>query len=448
MATDTTLHFRELLITLDYLLNYASEDYPATQQAICRYSKEYGLHYEEEGHRDEIRRDRIGKCLEYLQYVTYKFKDKVPFVITTTDHGKYYIEEKNHLNDQQIIKVLAAVKNDKYTKEEDTDLLINRLLDSLANKRSRETYRTELEKEDKSVKKYNTSVNRKMKLVYKALNEKKSILIIKNHFTMFNSKKSVDRYTPIDPKKKMPFGTINEKLYCRVYRIEEHNNKPYAILVPLNQSGVIFDAIDNLSIPTALPERELLIEDEPDEDRFEKLFQLNNKRLLRFYSSLDEFIEKQIMPERGFSYKTSFYFNYKDLDKIQSSFEEYFAKGMPVIRCNKFNVKTEKTNHSKCMALPFKTDVYAIVCESMSGDQTPRYGVVNMTINKNAFINWIYSNPNVAMLVNVVAPIDVNAYLANHYLMLFQKYQNAISDENLKNYEVTIKDVRFKKEGH
>ena len=41
MVTDTELHFRELLITLDYLLSYATEDCPATQQAICVYGKEY-----------------------------------------------------------------------------------------------------------------------------------------------------------------------------------------------------------------------------------------------------------------------------------------------------------------------------------------------------------------------------------------------------------------------
>src|SRR5574344_796226 len=100
------------------------------------------------------------------------------------------------------------------------------------------------------------------------------------------------------------------------------------------------------------------------------------------------------------------------------------------------------------MMFPYKTYVYSITCEPMLENQPPRYGVVNMIINKKAFINWLYSNPNIAKVVNVVEPINVNVTLANKYLMLFKKYQNAISDENLKSYEATIKDVRFKKEEH
>ena len=37
--SDTKIHQIELLITLDYLLNYTDEDHPATQIDICEYGK-------------------------------------------------------------------------------------------------------------------------------------------------------------------------------------------------------------------------------------------------------------------------------------------------------------------------------------------------------------------------------------------------------------------------
>ena len=135
--TEAQTHFIELLLTLDYLLNYTDENHPATQQDICRHAKDFGLKYDSKNPvGNDVRRQRIGDCLQFLQFICNKYKDtdQIPFVINCTDKGKFYLEEKNHLNEEQIIKILAAIQNDKYTQDEDTDLLVGKLLDSLSNR--------------------------------------------------------------------------------------------------------------------------------------------------------------------------------------------------------------------------------------------------------------------------------------------------------------------------
>lgn len=432
--TDTQIHQIELLLTLDYLLNYTDEDHPATQQAICRYAKEFGLKYDPKASSgNDVRRQRIGECLQFLQYICYKFKDtdQIPFVINSTESGKFYIEEKNHLNEEQIIKILAAVQNDKYTKNEDTEFLINKLLDSLSNKHNREFYKQELEKENKRVNKYKASINKKMRLVHKAYQEGKCVLIIQSHFGRLRPEDLSEMFHKPTNNGEVYFGTIDEKVYCRVYRIKEHNNKPYAILIPLNKHGVIFDAIENLNIPTNLPERELLMGD-PDEHRdLDNLFKTNNKSLATRYDSLDDYVDKSIMPEKGFAFKTSFYFDYRYLDRVKRSFEECFSKDMPVIKCNRFKIDEKQTKRGSAIELPFKADKYAIECEPLLEDIFPRYGVVNIEINKNALVSWLWNNPDIAEVVNVVSPESVNKELGHNILGLLLKYQDDVGDETI-----------------
>lgn len=433
--TEAQIRQTELLLTLDYLLNYTDEDHPATQQDICRHALDFGLKYDSKATKgNDVRRQRVGECLQFLQYICYKFKDtdQIPFVINSTESGKFYIEEKNHLNEEQIIKVLAAVQNDKYTKNEDTDFLINKLLDSLSNKHNREFYKQELEKENKHVNKYKVAVNKKMRLVNKACREGKCITIIQSHFGRLRPEDLVKMFYEPTADGQVYFGTIDEKIYCRVYRIEEHNNKPYAILIPLNKHGVIFDAIANLNIQTNLSERDLLMDD-PDEHRdLDKLFKENNKFLAERYDSLDEYVDKSIMPEKGFAFKTSFYFHYRYLNRVKRSFEECFSRDMPVIKCSSFKINKEQTKRGRVIEVPLKIDKFAIECEPLPKNEFPKYGVVNIEINKKALLSWLWNNLDVAKVVNVVSPSSVNRELGLYILRLLSKYQDDVGDETIQ----------------
>lgn len=432
MTKDTELHFRELLITLDYLLNYATEDCPATQLAICRYAKEYGLHFEDKGFADEIRRDRIGKCLEYLDHVSLKFGDKVPFVVSVTDGGKYYISEKNHLNKEQIFKILEAIKIDKYIKEEDSDELIERLLDALANKKDRASYLEKLEKESKKVRKYNALVNKKIKLITKAFDQKKSILVLNDRIGHTDEEPMPDTFHSVKANRRTFLGSRNKKVYCRVYRIEEHNGKPYAILIPLSQSGYIFDAIENLNIPTDLPERTLLMEDETSDDRLEELFRTNNERIVDSFGSFGSFMEKQVMScGSGIPYKVSFYFEYKYLERIKASFEEFFAIEMPVTKCNRFKIDNDISKRRGVINSERAKGGFAIECDPLSENETPLYGVVNILINGKAFKAWLYNNPNIAEVVDVVSPWHINVGLSLLHFKMYEKYKESFEKASI-----------------
>ena len=433
--TDTEIHQIELLLTLDYLLNYTDKDHPASQQDICRHAKDFNLKYDPNATKgNDVRRQRIGDCLQFLQSISYKFKDtdKIPFVVNSTDTGKFYIEEKNHLNKEQIINILAAVKNDKYLKNEDTDDLIDKLLNSLCNKNNKELYKEELEKKNKRVIKYRNVLNRKIKLIQKAYEEKKCILILLSYWWIPSNAKMEDGAIVVDENFVMPV-LRDEEVYCRVYRIEEHNNKPYVILLPLQDERIIFEAIDNLNIPLQYGVRKLLIDDEEDENRLEQLFESNNPALAERYHSLDEYIEKSIRPEGGFVFKTSFYFYYRYINQVKKSFEEYFSREMPYVRCRRFTIDENK-KESSILLHPCKNDYYAIKCEPSKNAQTNfDYAVVNIEINRHALVTWLENNPSIAGLVDVVSPRSVNEEVGNYYLNLLLRYQHTIGRDKILN---------------
>ena len=430
----------ELLLTLDYLLNYTDENHPATQQDICRHANDFGLRYDSNSKNgNDVRRQRISDCLKFLMEINNRFPEEMPFVLQQNDSGKLYVEQKNYLSEEQIIKVLMAVINDKYISRQDADFLIERLLDSFSNKHNREHLKNQLEKEDKGVNKYKATVNKKIRLVDKAYQEGKCLLILEQRFMELDAKNDVRVYKNEDKPRKH-FGFVDEERYCRVYKIKEFNNKPYAILIPLKGKGLIFDAIENLKFPTYLPEKKIVFEDFEENRDLNELFKSNNPLLARYYKSLDEYIAKQIMPKRGFSFKTSFYFDYRNLDWIKRSFEERFCIEMPVIKCNKFFV-IEKENKRSILEIPRKNDKYAIECEALPKNASPRYGVVNIEINKSAFLDWIWNNPEIAKAIAVVTPDSVDRELGERALRLLLKYQKTLGDEYIQ--EALKKHSRF-----
>lgn len=401
--SETTIHQIEILLTLDYLLKYTDKDHPATQQDICRYSKNYGLKYDpKETKGNDVRRQRIGNCLEFLQYISYKYENKIPFVIETTDNHKFYLKEKNSLSDDQIIKILAAVQNDKYTKDEDTTLLTEKLLDSLTNKYNRQEIINEVAEANKGVKKYDGSINRKIRLINKAYNEKKTIDII---FTVYDSK-GIKKY--------------NYRFRYRVYKIIEFKGVPYVLLIPIYTDDIvmfkdnfIFDRIENLNIPKG-NERSVLNED--DDRDLNNWFNKKVKPTLSVKcSSIEEFIKNNIMPISGNCIKVSFYFKKVFLKFIKPSFEEFFSTNLDYVGCNSFDINEENE-------VNLLNDKFYIQPQPLKSGEVPEYYVVNTIINFDAFMSWlvgdVHNNGEITFsdIVIVVGPYKINKYLYKHYL--------------------------------
>lgn len=413
--TEAQTHFIELLLTLDYLLNYTDENHPATQQDICRHAKDFGLKYDSKNPvGNDVRRQRIGDCLQFLQFICNKYKDtdQIPFVINCTDKGKFYLEEKNHLNEEQIIKILAAIQNDKYTQDEDTDLLIEKLLDSLSNRYNREQFKQELRSASKGVRKYDFATNRKMRLVSKALKEGKLLKI---------------RHELKDPN---GVGIHVYDIWYRVYKIQEFKNKPYATLLPVSTRGLhffkkmMFGPVENFNIPNG-PDKEVLAQDLAKRRDMNELFARCNEQGYLEYHDIDKLLEANVMPVSGEAYRMAFYFDLQDEEVIQRSFEETFSRPLPYTECVSFDVAEEK-NRSE------GSDV--LVPHPLKEGEKPRYGVVNVFLNTGAFLSWVLSDPrgngrrNIGDLITIVYPDYVKERLASYYLEHLIAFKDGLND--------------------
>ena len=421
--SDTEIHQIELLLTLDYLLNYTDEKHPASRVDICKHAEKYGLKYDTKNEAgNDVKRQRVANCLKFLEHIAYKFPDDVPFLIETTDGGKYYLEQKNFLTEQQIIKILSAVKNDKYTQDEDVDFLLDRLLATLASKTNRDKYLKEVEKLDKNVRKYSSSGSRKFRLIYKAYTNK---LMIKLRHIIYDKEKP----TYWD-------------MYYRVYFIKEFNNKLYAFLLPVSDSilkfyhNYVFEEIEKLNIPSGSERDILMIDDIPDRD-MNKLFKEKCKIDAAYYKDIEDMIKANIIPQGGAgalipSTEVQFYFYSNILNIIQPSFESFFSKKMTTgfcKQCSSFEIKEEE-RFSVLKHLMNKNDdkekYMNIIPHPLKEGERPKFIVVKMSVNVDAFKAWLLSNPfdsgesTINSLVTVVAPNFINAEIERYFKMQYE----------------------------
>ncbi len=430
--TDTQIHHIELLLTLDYLLNHTDKKHPASQQDICRHALNFGLQYDPKAKcGNDVRRQRIGECLQFLQSLCYKYgkDDKIPFMINTTNGGKFYLEKKNTLNDEQIIKVLSAIKNDKYTKDEDTDFLIEKLLDVFSNGYTRDYFKKELQKATKNVTKYDHSANRKMRLVYKAYDEGKMIKLRYNTINKFRK--------PCDA-------------WYRVYKIKEFENKPYALLLLVGNEkefhvyGLLFDAIENLSIPN-IDDTECLCEDMDENRDLNQLFATKCKGLHSRYGDIDNFLKANIRPDGLLAYRVSFYFSLRDEEVIRRSFEEFFSAPLEYTKCSSFGI-LKVNGVATEIYFPKKDGEGTLKPNPSRNHENLRYGVCNILLNRMAFMEWILTNldidRNIGDLITIVSPSFFNENMAEFYYEHFSKYKDYLNKKEKENRLSEMKSVK------
>ena len=133
------IRLTETLIAIEYLLIYTDKKHPAMAQDICRYARnKYGLKFADDTKNtagDEIKRQRVVEELDFLRKVTNgDYADSFPFVVSKTsgERGKYYIS-KNCFTNDELIKIIAAIRNDKYTRQLDTENLTKTLIHFFCN---------------------------------------------------------------------------------------------------------------------------------------------------------------------------------------------------------------------------------------------------------------------------------------------------------------------------
>jgi len=392
--------YTDLLITLDYLLTRTNEDHPANTSEMCRYARdEYGLVYRENEDNsvgNQVKHTRFAQCIDFLFDFSNKHPGSLPFVLKRKNgHGKAYIEYKYNFDNEQIVKLLAAVRNDKYTSNKDADIIIDNLLYLLSNVYNQDELEQKVEDFTNHVNKPNALTKRRIKIVQKALNEGKMFQIERDVFENGKMHK--------------------ESFYCRVYQIKEYRNRLYAILLPIAKHFVICDAIENLKI-----KEDTLMED--DERNLEKEFMERSSYASYFFENFDDMIGKNKIPTNLVATRVSFYFDYDNYELIKNSFENFFSESPEIILCNKFNVSDKK-------GLSLKSNEYFIDPVKLNDGETPTHCVVNLVVNKTAFESWLISDPLgtgevlIADLINIAGPESLNTYLAEFFKEKFKKYE-------------------------
>ena len=386
MATNQEKFRRELLITLEYLLLYTDEKHPAMASKICEYAfKQYGIKYHQKPQPgDEIRRDRVQACLLYLYNESAKGNKALNIIIEKTEKGKFYVESK-YFNEEQIVQIGRAIKNDKYTT--DDKYLIESLLDLTTNTYNREKIFKEINSFSIRSNKYREE---KMLEILKQIKKDKKIVEVGVEGILINRKGNKQK------------GKSTEK--CLIYRFKEWNNVLFAIMVPLSKPGLIIMPIDKIRIFSYY--------DDLDEERnIDALFRQNSNIGTKRYNSIDEYLNICVGIKDGGSFtKVSFWYYAQSKRKIESSFLRYFDQKIDSVSCNSFAIDKKE---NKITA---------------RDNTTGRYYVVNIVANPISISKWIKSSEEVSQLIHVVGPDMINVDLAYYFYQMAKKYKDFIPD--------------------
>lgn len=414
--SDTELHHIELFLSLDYLLNHTDEKHPATQKKICDYIKGFKDLGDE-----NPRRQRIGECLMTIEDIYSRYKKQLPFVLAHTDGYKYYIESKNYLTDVQAVNVIKAIKNYQSLDEDETNDLIREIPKIFGTSEDKQKeISEEAERLMGKQKKISNRNKLKRQCVEAALRESKLLKIRVSHFVFDSNGQNPVRNT--------------EDCWYRVYSIAQYENKPFAVLLPINRSGIWCEPIDTLNIPVvlniAVDKQPVFLSDEKDRD-LNQLYLDNNKSLSSHhgYHSVGEVIsrEKRI---GGIEKRTIFFFCGVYLKSIEASFEEFFSCEMKYKDYSKVSINYD--NKRKAVSADRINPIMTEPFIRTSPDDVPPMVVVDMEIGSSSFFRWILSDSSVEDKVTIVLPTSVLNSLGKHHLNLLKRYKDNLLFEKVE----------------
>lgn len=372
----------ELLIILDYLLKYTDERHPATQKKIINHGViHFGL---EEG---IMKRQRVGDCLDFL----YSMRGHFNFSLMQTSGGKYYVENREGFDEDEIFSLISAIKNDRFTTETEANNLIKKALGSLTSEHQINYFLDALETSGGYVKKFNT-IN--YKAIKKALKEEKMInLKLVIHY--FNENKA----------------EIFNRWY-RVYKIKTYMNRPYALLIPVGEysgpieglvqfNDYVYDDVDNLVIDFS---KGIISDFNSDRDLNETFLHLRTQVK---YKSIDELFE--LGPITSKAYDFEFRFRRVMYPFIKKSYEEHFG-----------------------------------VTLNATLDENEEYYYVKARHSRGSFISWlirdVHGDGNVSLsnVIEVINPKTANELVAEYFYKGLKEKLDYLSDGNKEVLKETL----------
>lgn len=418
---DTRIHQREILITLDYLLHHTDKDHRVKQADICRYAdEEYGIAYQGEGvPGNQIKRQRISECLKYLKELSDKYE--FPFVLERTGGGKFYIEQRNGLSDEQTARLLVAIHNDPYIGTKDAEFYEERILDAFAT--------TEDCKE--AIKKLSSR--------YLQGGEKQSEEVIQKIKILEEAYRNNCPIKVQWPGEKYPEWT-------KVCYLKEVNHDPCAFLLPAcsfpiqgGKGRYLFDKIENIVLPS-IYYNQLACSDKKEIEEYadnEKVFRLSNPKLAKKYGRLDRMLKKTIPSLGAKDGVVSFYFKDVDERAISKSFESFFGEKMHCQNVDNASLLLgrESDLDRRKMSLIIRKK------ESLSNQK-----LVHFFADFFQFKSWLLSDPFgdgrscIGDYVEVMSPESINVDFANYYLKKVDAYYNYLTPRQ-RNHLLNTKRV-------
>ena len=226
----------EMLITIDYLLNETyDEKHAAKQVDIVEYAKNnYGM---------IIRRDRIAQILIHLEELAVHSPNLLPFelgVVNLPVIKKYFIKRRM-FKDNEVVKIISAIKSDSKLSSEETDKLCNKFLDATVNK---ERYKAILQKASKRGGKVNKITGKKYIIQEGFIDAIENNAIIKFRLKRFYDGVGVS--SPNIKIRNLVRKYVVEDAYAYAYQTYTIKNALYLVLYVPNERFAIITKYDNV----------------------------------------------------------------------------------------------------------------------------------------------------------------------------------------------------------
>jgi hypothetical protein len=368
----------ELLIVLDYLLNFTNADHIPQHEDYLVYAVttyQYAI-------KD---RQHVREILDHLFALNQTHPKLLPFKIEAYNTGvrkKYYVTHKG-LKDEEIKGILSALQNNVYTPKDIAHDLAHTLLPLVTNQHELKAYEDYMLLKNKAVTKVSKRVIEKMIQLDFAINKRALVELVlyeKPDKTYFLGTR--------------PLRQPTRSIRGYVDRLYDHHNQPYVLLnnrMTNKLESYVITSIHHVNVFDM-------------DDRIDRLPTTEERYRDPSYPDATSNLKAAVNPlPEGQVVTVQFRFLHSDYVRgfISESFKTYFKQTMP---------RAQERMEPLISFLKDKT-----------ADVDPRHEVnvmyVEFQVNSLAYVKWATSY-DVARLIETLAPNTVTEDIKQHYLHL------------------------------
>ena len=320
----------QFLAVLEYLLTKTDEKHPSSTNEIINFAEEqYGV---------SLRREQAKSIVEHIYELCKTRKKVLPYEIMCSDktqvNRKYYVSKKVFDTDT-IVKICAAIENEKTISSRDSSALIKQLVEDYVVGDKQKIVSNKINQRNRNVKKMNDDMSEKLDDIYH-LESTRNIFSFRLTSVLEDVFESSCRR----------YGPHNEQIEAnKLYRgvviktEEDKENKRIFVFIYLQELAAIirtkfnniYDVVDyNDSY------NDLMDADAQFRNRFYSKRNGDTYVPARQFKTVREVLQSRWESERHFNYPIEFKFciNRKDkpdlalLNRVKHSYEDFFKQPM------------------------------------------------------------------------------------------------------------------------